>query len=241
MSELEAFLREPDALISFKTTFFREPELIKQYYLKMQEYLQKQDSVKIASIACSDGKEPYSLSMLHSLLSVHEFEIHGFDINKDVIKTAKKALYYMALSFDDLLRGLNYLPISKQKLHETREELIEHFKSQQSNEYYKIPENIKKHVKFHVSDVMEINRKDAFDAVMCQNFVYHFKKPAMKRILETLCTITKNEGILMLDSWYPPANEYHKKFNKDYFEIMPEISMIKEKKLKLITDFKIYI
>ncbi|PIO00151.1 hypothetical protein COT72_03245 [archaeon CG10_big_fil_rev_8_21_14_0_10_43_11] len=237
MSRLEEFLRVPDALISFKTTFFREPYLMSSYYLLMDRYLLEHERVRVGSIASSDGKEAYSLSMIHLLLPKHMYEIHGFDINPAGIKTAREGCYTMTRTFDDLLRGLSYVSIKQPELDATRDELLSFFSKQQAHDTFTIPSCITRPCTFHVMDVMDVPKTEGYDAIMCQNFVYHFKKEGMLCILEKLAGMIKPGGVLVLDAWYPPENEYHARFNEDYFEVMRKTRLFSQKNVRVLSDF----
>ena len=74
--------------------FFRNPrqwDILKNIVLP--EYLSK-DEIRIWSCACSTGDEPYSLAMLLAeFIPMKKIKIFATDIDKMVLKQAKKGIY----------------------------------------------------------------------------------------------------------------------------------------------------
>ncbi|NJL21777.1 MAG: hypothetical protein HC895_14765 [Leptolyngbyaceae cyanobacterium SM1_3_5] len=85
-----------EAVVVPETWFFRD----KEPFVYLRNYLQEwrsntSDVLRILSIPCSTGEEPYSIAMtlLDAGLSTHQFHIDAVDISQVALAKAKQAVY----------------------------------------------------------------------------------------------------------------------------------------------------
>ena len=102
LQQLQISPQEIDALIELlivpETWFFRdwEPFVFLEHYIR-SEWLLKQSyrSLRVLSVPCSSGEEPYSIAMslLNSGLMSNQFQIDAVDISKISLNRAREAVY----------------------------------------------------------------------------------------------------------------------------------------------------
>lgn len=166
--------------ITINTThFFRNPnhfEYLAQTILP--KLYKKTHTLKCWSAACSNGAEPYSLSML--LLENFpgkDFEILATDIDPNILEDARGGLYS-----NNKLRELN----SKQK--ETYFE--------QKEDTFCVKPLVRESVSFKVHDLF----KDAFpkgqNLILCRNFFIYLKSEAKRELVEKFHEALDTEGVL---------------------------------------------
>ncbi len=77
--------------------FFRNPKSFKYLENKVLPELIKKnnDKIKIWSAPCSNGSEPYTIAIILNELGLNnsEYEILASDLDKEILKKAKKACY----------------------------------------------------------------------------------------------------------------------------------------------------
>jgi len=170
-----------------ETWFFRDPKTFQamSQYLKTQWSPKHKNSfLKVLSVPCSTGEEPYSLTM--SLLSsgwpAEKFAVHAVDISSRSIALAKKGLY-SEHSFRD--SDLAYRTLYFQK----------------SPRYYTLNKNIRDKVHFHTGNIL--NRAflcglGQFDIIFFRNVLIYFDTHSRHQALVTLDQILANDGILFV-------------------------------------------
>tara|TARA_R110001583_G_scaffold16561_20_gene67960 strand:+ start:2154 stop:3449 length:1296 start_codon:yes stop_codon:yes gene_type:complete len=95
----EPLIREKllDCLVIPETSFFRYPESFSYLKSIAKEYLKKNNhkKIRIASIPCATGEEPYSIAMslLEAGIPSDQFEIDALDISLPLIQKAKQGIY----------------------------------------------------------------------------------------------------------------------------------------------------
>ncbi|GAE89307.1 CheR family methyltransferase [Acetivibrio straminisolvens] len=74
------------------TNFFRDPEVFTFLKDRVLLCLDSYSHIKIWSVGCSNGKEPYSLAIiLKELGMLHKVQIYATDINPYVIEEQRTA------------------------------------------------------------------------------------------------------------------------------------------------------
>ena len=211
---------EQDLLIELitvnETYFFREENLLSELQNTIfQKYRErnKKNPLRIWCAACSSGEEPYTLAMLIKetmLFGEGCVEIIASDINKKVLSKAEKGFYNKrSFSFRKMPEGM----------------LEKYFK--ESEEEYKVKENIRtmvefKHLNMFDSNVAEIVGK--IDIILCRNVLIYFDIEAVKKVAKTFYNIIKPDGYLFLghaetitsinpgfETIYTPSIFYYKK------------------------------
>lgn len=87
-----------DAVTTNETYFFREPQQFEMIVKQLVPEILKKNNrpkVKIWSMACSTGEEPYTISMMlmENKINVRNIEIYGSDISEAVLSSARRARY----------------------------------------------------------------------------------------------------------------------------------------------------
>lgn len=144
--------------------------------------------IRICSAGCSTGQEPYSIAILLQELIPDierwQIKIHGIDINKNSLESARKGVYN-----DWSFRIVG-------------DEIKQRYFQRIGNEYQLNPD-IKKMVKFHrVNLVKDIFPSDEFDLndmdlVICRNVFIYFVELAIVRVLEKFYNMLQPFGYLM--------------------------------------------
>ncbi|MBD2596514.1 chemotaxis protein [Nostoc spongiaeforme FACHB-130] len=172
-----------------ETWFFREPEsfaLLKSYVLS--EWLPKkpQGVLRVLSVPCATGEEPYSIAiaLLEAGLTSTQFQIDAVDISKQCLLKAQTAIYDKH-SF----RGHNFTA------QETYFQLI-------NSKYYLQP-SIKKLVKFINSNLADANfsvNKQNYDIVFCRNLLIYFDSKTREQTIHLIGNLLAKEGLLFVAS-----------------------------------------
>ncbi|GAA0709158.1 protein-glutamate O-methyltransferase CheR [Dactylosporangium roseum] len=146
-----------------------------------------QGPVKILSLPCSTGEEPYSIAM--RLLEewpaiVHvDVEIHAADIDSDVLARARHGSYGG--------RSLQRVP---------KPWLAKHFQAVAAGRY-QIDATIRDAVTFHRVNVCDTNAMRVFtdfDVIFCRNVLIYFDELSSRRAAENLFGALRPGGYLFL-------------------------------------------
>ena len=182
--ELEALI---ELVIVPETWFFRERESFNylKHYIK-SEWLTTpyQDVLRVLSIPCSTGEEPYSIAiaLLEAGLSATKVRIDAVDISQKNLLTAKLGIYQ-----DYSFRGN---PLSFQKSYFQRTELG-----------YQLCHKVKSMVYFMYGNLADLNfllGATPYDVIFCRNLLIYFDKAIKKRTIGILERLLKKDGLLFL-------------------------------------------
>ncbi len=176
-----------EAVIVPETWFFRYPEsfatLGKLARNRLSE-LNNMRALRILSLPCSTGEEPYSIAMalLDAGLKPHQFKVDGMDVSPLSVEKARRALYGK-----NSFRGqdLDY-----------RER---HFSAEQDG--HRVNENVREQVRLQVGNVLDpalLASEPAFDFVFCRNLLIYFDQPTQKQVFEVLKRLTHVDGVLFI-------------------------------------------
>ncbi|WP_415763540.1 CheR family methyltransferase [Pseudomonas sp. CP4] len=176
-----------EAVIVPETWFFRYPEsfatLGKLARARLKE-LNNMRALRILSLPCSTGEEPYSIAMalLDAGLRPHQFKVDGMDISPLSVEKARRALYGR-----NSFRGQDL---------EFRER---HFFAEQDG--HRVNEYVREQVRWQVGNVLDptlLASEPAFDFVFCRNLLIYFDQPTQKQVLEVLKRLTHVDGVLFI-------------------------------------------
>ncbi|WP_339464317.1 CheR family methyltransferase [Pseudomonas sp. EA_65y_Pfl2_P74] len=176
-----------EAVIVPETWFFRYPEsfatLGKLARNRLGE-LNNMRALRILSLPCSTGEEPYSIAMalIDAGLRPHQFKVDGMDVSPISVEKARRALYGK-----NSFRGqdLDY-----------RER---HFTPEQDG--HRVNENVREQVRLQVGNVLDpalLASEPAFDFVFCRNLLIYFDQPTQKQVFEVLKRLTHVDGVLFI-------------------------------------------
>ncbi|MGG7672244.1 CheR family methyltransferase [Pseudomonas sp. WC2] len=176
-----------EAVIVPETWFFRYPEsfatLGKLAQNRLKE-LNNMRALRILSLPCSTGEEPYSIAMalLDAGLKPHQFKVEGMDVSPLSVEKARRALYGR-----NAFRGQDL---------DFRER---HFKSEQDG--HRLNDDVREQVRLQVGNVLDptlLVSEPAFDFVFCRNLLIYFDQPTQKQVFEVLKRLTHFDGVLFI-------------------------------------------
>jgi chemotaxis protein methyltransferase CheR len=143
--------------------------------------------VKILSLPCSTGEEPYSIALRlleeWDRINDVDVEIHGADIDSDVLDRASHASY------------------GERSLQRVPKPWIQKYFTQVSGGRYQLDEGIRSAVTLHrvnVCDTASMRAFKDFDVIFCRNVLIYFDELSSRRAAENLYGALKPGGYLFL-------------------------------------------
>jgi len=158
-------------------------------------------SLRVWSSGCSMGEEPFSIAiMINELLekeaSKYDVRIFATDIDRHILKKAKKAVY------------------SYESIEDIKYKLIEKYFTR-NGKLFHLQKKIKEMVSFSVYDILSKNSFappesifGAFDMVFCRNLLIYFNKEFQEMIFEKLYRSLAWNGYLILGQAEVPLAKY---------------------------------
>jgi two-component system CheB/CheR fusion protein len=195
------------------TSFFRDREawtvLKNDVVPRIIERGQPNDSIRIWSVGCASGEEPYSLAMLFAeALGVHEFcrrvKIYATDLDEAALNSARHAIY------SD--REVEPLPA------EYRERYFE-----QANGRYIFQRELRKCVIFGRHNVVVDAPISRIDLLVCRNLLIYLEAETQSVVLPRLHYALVDDGFLFLgkaetqlarSKLFRPVETRHRIFSK---------------------------
>jgi chemotaxis protein methyltransferase WspC len=170
-----------------ETWFFRdhEPFRVLEEYVKEMILKSPGRSVKVLSVPCSTGEEPYSIAMvmLEAGLGQKQFQIDAADISTAVIEKAISGSY-----------GSNSFRGKDNSLRDKYFQLA-------GDGRYHIDARIRNAVRFHNANVLDASFMEGcgpYDIVFCRNMLIYFDYETKCRVLTTLHKLMADAGLLIL-------------------------------------------
>jgi chemotaxis protein methyltransferase CheR len=186
-SEYERFL---EALTINVTDFFRDksvfhnlkrnilPDIIRNIKDK------KRKVMRIWSIGCSRGQEPYSMAILLKEISEKnknnvQIFIRATDMNRAALRKAKLAIYN-----EEEVKSVptQFLKKYFEKVHDA----------------YRVRKELRELVRFNRHDLIKGNSLGKFHLILCRNLFIFFEPQLQEKILKKIHTSLKRNGILVL-------------------------------------------
>ncbi|MFQ5560345.1 MAG: CheR family methyltransferase [Nitrospinota bacterium] len=174
---VSSFFRNREVFESIKTKVF--PEMVRR---KRREGA---STIKIWSLGCSTGEEPYSLNIL--LKKSLSFRLKGFDvgifatdIDNEALLQAKKGLYGADV-FTDNDSGVLRSAFRKR------------------GDTFQIRDAFKRGITFKKQDIFELKpMQEKFDLILCRNVLIYFTKIVHRDVLGYLADHLPVHGVLVL-------------------------------------------
>lgn len=162
--------------------FFRNPKNFN--YLKEEvfpELFEHNNKVKIWSAACSNGSEPYTLAIMLNELGINSrrFEILATDIDRQILKTAKKGIY------------------NENSVKKTEPDILNKYFTEQNDRYVLDPK-IKNKVSFKQHNLLTDSYRSNWNLILCRNVFIYFTKETKKKITQKLSNALIKDGFLFL-------------------------------------------
>jgi len=176
-----------EAVIVPETWFFRYPEsftaLVGLAHKRLAE-LSGERPLRLLSLPCSTGEEPYSLAMalLDSGMNPCAFHIDGIDISPNSVAKGVQAVY-----------GRNSFRGSELAFRER------HFHA--LDDSHVLDERVREQVSLAVGNVLDPalgGRNGYYDFVFCRNLLIYFDVPTQQRVFEVLKRLTHAHGVLFI-------------------------------------------
>lgn len=176
-----------EAVIVPETWFFRYPEsfaALVDLAKKRQIEQGGKRPLRILSLPCSTGEEPYSIAMalLDAGLLPQSFRVEAMDISPNSVARAQRGLY-----------GRNSFRGTDQEFRER------HFS--ETEDGHLLDERVRKQVQFSAGNVLDpalLSRQGSYDFVFCRNLLIYFDVPTQQRVFEVLKSLTQADGVLFI-------------------------------------------
>ncbi|MHC6227039.1 CheR family methyltransferase [Pseudomonas sp. X10] len=176
-----------EAVIVPETWFFRYPEsfsaLVGLAHKRLAE-LGGSRALRILSLPCSTGEEPYSIAMalLDAGMNGQSFRVDGMDVSPSAIARGEQAIY-----------GRNAFRGSALAFRE------KHFSD--TGDGHRLDERVRQQVSLQVGNVLDPAlgaREGMYDFVFCRNLLIYFDVPTQQRAFEALKRLTHDQGVLFI-------------------------------------------
>ena len=176
-----------EAVIVPETWFFRYPEsfaTLAKLAAKRLADINNMRAVRILSLPCSTGEEPYSIAMalFDAGLKPHQFKVEGMDVSPLSVEKARRA-FYGKNSF----RGQDFAFRDR------------HFSPE--NEGYRLDARVLEQVRLQVGNLLDpalLAAEPAYDFVFCRNLLIYFDQPTQQQVFEVLKRLTHVDGVLFI-------------------------------------------
>ncbi|WP_349746530.1 CheR family methyltransferase [Pseudomonas frederiksbergensis] len=176
-----------EAVIVPETWFFRYPEsfaTLAKLAAKRLAAINNMRALRILSLPCSTGEEPYSIAMalLDAGLAPHQFKVDGMDVSPLSVEKARLALYGK-----NSFRGQDL---------EFRER---HFTAEHDN--YRLSGRVLEQVRLQVGNLLDptlLVNEPPYDFVFCRNLLIYFDQPTQQQVFEVLKRLTHIDGVLFI-------------------------------------------
>lgn len=175
-----------EAVIVPETWFFRYPESFASLSNLAQERLKTLNGMRplrILSLPCSTGEEPYSIAMalFDASIPAQQFSIDAMDISPISIQRAQRGVYGKN-SFrgsDIAYRERHFNPV---------------------DDGFLLHERVREQINFTAGNLLDpaLLNRTAYDFVFCRNLLIYFDQPTQKHVFEVLKRLTRDDGILFI-------------------------------------------
>jgi len=143
------------------------------------------DDLKIWSIGCASGEEPYSLSILwkekfEKIWPQIHFSIFATDIDEKLLKRAEEGRY------------------KKSSLKEVSDDALKgYFKM--DNGFYIVDQSVRKCIEFKRHDIIHEESFSGMDMVFCRNLAFtYFSKQSQMDVLKKIARSLRENGYLVI-------------------------------------------
>ncbi|ALC18270.1 MCP methyltransferase, CheR-type [Desulfuromonas soudanensis] len=190
---LEVLRREPEevtallaALTIHVSQFFRNPStfavlegvVLPELVARASEEGRRE--VRLWSLGCAAGEEPYSLALLaESLAPEVQISILGTDLSPAVLERAREGLY------------------DAQRLVEVPEAVLNRYFSEEGREF-RLSRSIREKVRFECRNILDSGAYPPADLILCRNVLIYFGRRDQETILSRVAAVLPSGGYLVL-------------------------------------------
>ena len=170
------------------TEFFRDEKSFKNLSKHLKKMLKDKkpgDSIRMWSVGCATGEEPYSVAiLLHELLGhdITRFNVTIFasDIDERALNYGRKGLYRQ-----ETLKNLD-------------DAIIDKYFTKHGTTHYEVNKEIKQHVLFSRHDISNDPPFVKLDLITCRNLLIYFNNDLQKQSFQIFHYALKPQGLLFL-------------------------------------------
>lgn len=176
-----------EAVIVPETWFFRYPEsfaTLARLALARLAEIKQMRALRILSLPCSTGEEPYSIAMalLDAGLAPHQFKVLGLDVSPLSVERARRGVYGK-----NSFRGGD---IAFRDRHFT-----------ECGDGFHIADRVREQVRLQVGNLLDpalLANEASYDFVFCRNLLIYFDQPTQKQVFDVLKGLTHVDGVLFI-------------------------------------------
>ena len=176
-----------EAVVVPETWFFRYPEsftTLARLAFERLPSLGGGRALRILSLPCSTGEEPYSIVMalLDAGLSEYLFEVDALDVSARVIERASLGVYGRnSFRGDELgFRDRHFSEVA---------------------EGYQLAEQVRRKVRFRCGNLLDpglLAGEAPYDFVFCRNLLIYFDRPTQSEVVEVLKRLLRSDGAMFI-------------------------------------------
>ena len=179
-AELQALI---EAVVVPETWFFRNREAFAALAQIAQE-LPARPVLRLLSLPCSTGEEPYSMAMalLDAGVAPSGFRIDGLDISRQVLEDARHGIYGR-----NSFRG--------------RELSFRDRYFEPAGQFYAVADTVRRQVQFHqwnLFDAAPLPATERYDVIFCRNLLIYFDPAGQDQAVRTLDRLLAPGGYLFV-------------------------------------------
>ncbi len=176
-----------ESVIVPETWFFRYPESFATLGRLARQRLAELGSrrtLRILSLPCSTGEEPYSIAMalFDAGFAAHQFKVEALDVSPLSVQRAQNALY------------------GKNSFRGQPTDFRERYFSI-DNDGYQLSERVCGQVSFTVGNLLDpilLASHEPYDFVFCRNLLIYFDLKTQQQALDVLKRLTRDDGVLFI-------------------------------------------
>ncbi|MDX1461729.1 MAG: CheR family methyltransferase [Marinirhabdus sp.] len=170
------------------TEFYRDKKAFHQLQKHLETMLEDKkpgDSIRIWSVGCATGEEPYSIAILldqilGSAVNQYHIQIFASDIDERALNFGRKGVYR-----EESLKNLD-------------KGLVKKYFSPTENGHFQISKEIKQHALFTRHDISNDPPFVKLDLVVCRNLLIYFNNDLQKQSLQIFHYALRPKGMLFL-------------------------------------------
>jgi chemotaxis protein methyltransferase CheR len=174
-----------------ETYFYREDHqfecLVKSMLPELTARRRKGDRIRIWSMPCSTGEEPYSIAMYlldnWSAVDDYDIEIIGSDIDTNALRAAQKGEYEV------------------RSLHRLKREIVQRYFTSVGADKFRLVDAIRQSVHFTQANASDADAMRGFgkiDVIFCRNMLIYFDDDSRRRTAECFYDSLADGGFICL-------------------------------------------
>lgn len=169
------------------TGFFRNQDVWAEIRTLLQELTTENNTCRVWSAGCADGREPYSIALLGLTdpeIDETALQIVGTDINTEALEKARKGCYKDTIT-NDVHEQLSFLTDPFNYVSRREDKMI-------------VDEQIREMVDFVNHDLIREQPTHEFDLVLCRNVLIYLKRDHEQDIFNTITSGMREGGYIVI-------------------------------------------